>query len=373
MSALRPSTPALLWIDPAQVGLMAHVAAHANLDVIAVGCPSIGAPAPDLASAWPSAQRFDDLRQAIASAGVKVVLLGTSATGPRAPASDPPSDPLDDAQLARLCRLHNSTLLTLEPMPASLLDVASFDSEPDLPRPRALALLRDAPIAASLRDSFQTFGTARTMSLSMRCRRAAGTLGARLFDAMLFVQSFMGVPDAIDASIVTRSAASGVYEAPGESLRRIRGDLTAHCRFGGSKAAAITLSDRAGRWFRGVTVLGEQGCIRVEEDRLERVDLEGQIVERSVSALASPASEPPSASSGSATGTASLWDQPAPVHTDHPDAVVLAAALARALDRHAPRPEPIDLVAVLSMCESAILSARTGQPESPATLSRMLE
>ena len=78
-------------------------------------------------------------------------------------------------------------------------------------------------------------------------------------------------------------------------------------------------------------------------------------------------------SSSAPTPAASLWDQPAPVHADHPDAVVLAAALVRALDRHAPRPEPIDLIAVLSMCESAILSARTGQPESPATLSRMLE
>jgi hypothetical protein len=31
----------------------------------------------------------------------------------------------------------------------------------------------------------------------------------------------------------------------------------------------------------------------------------------------------------------------------------------------------MDYIAVLSMCEAAMLSARTGQPESPATVLRM--
>ena len=48
-------------------------------------------------------------------------------------------------------------------------------------------------------------------------------------------------------------------------------------------------------------------------------------------------------------------------------------ALSQWLQRVSGTREPVDLQKVLAMCEAAVLSARTGQPESPATVLRMAE
>ena len=49
----------------------------------------------------------------------------------------------------------------------------------------------------------------------------------------------------------------------------------------------------------------------------------------------------------------------------------LSESAARAVDPRGSKPAPVDYAGVLSMCEAALLSARTGQPESPSTVARM--
>ena len=180
--------------------------------------------------------------------------------------------------------------------------------------------------------------------------------GARLYDAMHTAHSILGVPESIDASIITQVASSGLRLEPSESLRFLHGDLSANLRYAGAKSAALSLSDRAGRWFRGVALVGEAGCIRMDESGVERNDADGQVIEKS------PAPRRKSTSKGGA-----LFED----IIDAPALDALAEAARRAVDPRATKPEPFDLEAVRSMCEAAILSARTGQPESPATVVRM--
>ena len=50
----------------------------------------------------------------------------------------------------------------------------------------------------------------------------------------------------------------------------------------------------------------------------------------------------------------------------------LAEAIERLIDPHAPSNAPSDIIAILSTAQAALLSTRTGQPESPETIRRMV-
>ncbi|MCA9311063.1 MAG: hypothetical protein KDA21_07645, partial [Phycisphaerales bacterium] len=52
-------------------------------------------------------------------------------------------------------------------------------------------------------------------------------------------------------------------------------------------------------------------------------------------------------------------------------AEMIGAQLAQLLDPHAPPLAPLATEVMLSMAHAALLSARTGQPECPATIRRM--
>lgn len=345
MPPAKEPLPALAWLEPAQAPLVRMLAARACLRITAFGGPGFRERAAD--SPFPDARRESDLRAALASTESGFVLLASR------PASD--ASP-DDADLLRLCRARSLTLLTLEPVPASVADAASAEQTHWFETCRFLGLFRQSPALATADELLSSFGPARTLTVAFRSGRGRGTLAARLFDAMHIVHSIMGPPEAIDASVITPVASSGVRMDVGESLRSLHGDLTANLRYAGAKAAAISLSDRAGRWFRGIALIGEDGCIRMDESGVERVDAEGRIVETGA--------PPPRRRSRKRDPLFEGIDDPAAEEA-------LGDAAARAADSRAPRPAPFDLAAVLAMCEAAVLSARTGQPESPETILRM--
>lgn len=98
-----------------------------------------------------------------------------------------------------------------------------------------------------------------------------------------------------------------------------------------------------------MTVLGEKGCLRVNDAELELTGINGELLDRSAIA---PPFDP--ASGGPDRAAAIISDQ-----------------LKRALDVRAPQPTPMDRAKVLAMCEAAILSARTGEAEYPQTILQM--
>ncbi len=339
-------TPTLAWLRPNQAPLLAAVARLANLRLLAAGSPASEARSAPADSDGEEA--FTDLRSALTTTEAGLVLL-LAGPGPEAFGGGADQAPIADLEILRLCHARGAALLSLDPIPSSTNDLASL-SAPGVGessrRPPMIPLLTQSKVFADALEAIESLGQPRTVSLSFWSGAGEGSLGARLFDAVLVIHTLLGAPESIDATVVTRVAASGVRMAPGETLRDLRGDLTANLRFPGAKAACLTLSDRGGPWRRGVSIVTDAGRIRLDEEGFEHIDAGGATIDSTAPAGESPRPGPRAA--------------PA-----------IASAIVRALDPHAPRSAPIDLPSVLATCEAALLSARTGQPESPVTILRM--
>ncbi|HBS29724.1 MAG TPA: hypothetical protein DEB06_09815 [Phycisphaerales bacterium] len=345
----RSGVRTLAWLRPAQGPLVRAIAARAGLTIETVGGPSTagrGGAAHGAEGFEGGGEWFSDLRQALTACDAELVLLAAPLT---AGSVGEPAD--EERGLLALLRSKEWTVVTLEPLPGAAAR-APVDATSASGLPVIVPLLRDAPALRAAREALENFGPARTLTVSMRTGPGAGSLAARLFDAALLVHTLLGEPDAIDASVVTPVAASGVHEAPPASIDGLHGDLTANIRFAGARAASFSLSDRGGRWFRGLTLIGEGGCLRLDESGFDLLSPTGGIVD------------------------STRLDAPAPLKSDEPGvdpgaASAFAEAIRRALDPRASVAPPVDLAAVLSIAEAALLSARTGQGESPATILRM--
>lgn len=355
MASTREPHPVLVWYEPAQASLVRGIVERAGLRVIGAGVPAAARRSASTVehAGFDGAKAVTDLRMELATTEARFILLAASAGSDTGPAADAA---IDDAEIIRVARSRNLTILSFDPIPASAADARAADAPAWIDSCRTLGLFKDCTAMRGAPELLESFGTPRTLSVGFRCGKGQGTLGARLFDAMHAVHWLMGMPESIDASVVTQVGPSGVRLAPAEYLRRLRGDLTANLRYAGAKAAAVSLSDRAGRWFRGLSIVGEGGCLRMDETGIERIDAEGATVEQS-----------PEPTTRKRTKKPTLFD----AAVDQGALEALASSAARAVDPHAPRPEPYALLEVLAMCEAAMLSARTGQPESPATVLMM--
>jgi len=349
----------LVWLEPEQADLIREVTEKAGLRVVACGMPAASlrgraAPEPVIAGA----ETFSDIRHALAETSARLVLF---ASGAEADPGKEGGSPLDDMGLLRGCRERDMLLVSMEPWPQTTQQAVAWVRDGPgagdarlAEMVRVVPLLRDTPVFTAASEVLAGMdvggGSARTVAVSARGSAPEGSLGARLFDAMVVVHALLGSPESIDAAIVQQArggagALEGVARGIPESLRELRGDLTANLRFAHGRAASLTLSSRAGHWFRGVTVLSDAGCLRIDEQDFEHTDPRG------------PAS---GASRGGGGGS---------VHATGADA--LAASLRRLVDSRGAISAPLHSPAVLAMCEAAVLSARTGQTASPATVLRM--
>ena len=320
---------------------MSAVAAEAGLTVIAAGTPDTRVAGPDLAAAL-HAEPVSDLRRALASTDADLVVFAAAGAGQ--------DYVLDDPELLRSLADRGVRLASLEPTPAAAVDLPRFAKAGGDDLVRFVPSTRRSRGFRSAAEVIQTMGAPRTLAVSQRSGVGQGSLFARLFDAMEIVFSILGEPESIDAGNAGPVSASGVHLAPGESLRDLRGDMTANLRFGGARSCSLALSDSAGRWFRGATLVAQGGSLRMDDKSFELIAPDGRTIDRSRSRLAS----------GS---------------RDDPGAVdAIAEQLTQLLDPRAPRLPPLagqGHAAVLAMCEAALLSARTGQPESPTTFLRL--
>lgn len=337
-----PSAPvrrALLWATPASADLARRVAEGAGLTPIAAGGTGVARTFAESIGATP----FDDLRHALHTSDAEAALLAAGGGAEWAL--------LSDAEFLRACAARGLRIITLAPYPTSVRAAARADASAPA-SPVFAPLFRRSPGAIAAAEAVGMFGQVTTLDLSCRSGGGQGSLAARLYDAMDFALALLGAPETIDASVRGPRAESGLRLAAGDSLRDLRGDMTLHLRYADGRSAAIMLSDRAGRWFRGATLLGESGCVRVDDGAFEWVDGAGRLVDTSV--RRAPARRAPK--------------------DDDPDEGAVAAMVgdvSRLLDPRTPPAAPTDYLWALSMSEAALLSARTGQPESPSTIQRM--
>jgi hypothetical protein len=172
------------------------------------------------------------------------------------------------------------------------------------------------------------------------------------------VLSFFGEPEQVDAAYVPPIplGPATLRVAPSETLRDLHGRLTANLRFSDGRAACLLLSDASPRWGRTLTLLADAGApeqggrLRVSDDGLEWISGSGSIVE---------SSRTQERRAGGATPTTVGAAQ------------AIADQIAGMLGGRTPTLTPIDPRRVLSLTGAALLSSRTGEGESPATILRM--
>lgn len=334
-----------VWLAPEQAPLVQEVARVAELSLVAAGSPARGQSTAVAASL--GAAPADDLRAMLATVQADLIWIASPDTF-GAGAS------LDDAANIQAAHTRGVKLATLEPIPAAALDLVSGGWTGDNARPvDALRLCPLTRLSAPFReaaDVIESFGHIRTLAVEAWGNPAEGSLGARLYGALELILTLMGEPETIDAAFVSPGHGRGVHALPGESLRGLHGDLTANLRFADGRAASLVASDQGGRWNRTATLVGPRGRFRVFDDGFEWIGPDGAKLDES---------RPPSRSRGR---------DPLPSHA----VSALADSLARLLDPSIPDPGPTDHASILAMSQATLLSARTGQPESPATIRHMV-
>lgn len=321
-----------VWALPDQADLAREALRHAGLRPTLAASPTRAGPRA-LADAL-GCEHAESFRSMVRAGAACALLL--------APAPTEPSAGLHDPALLRSLRERATRIVTLEPVPTSVRDAAAL-AEADLSEVVHIGpLLRHAQGGRAALTALETFGSIRVAALTAAGRVGEGTLAARLVDAMDWMLAILGEPESIDACVHGPRSSAGLTLAPGESLATLTGDLTAHLRFATGASATVTLSDRSGRWFRGATLHGDAGVLRVVDDHMEWLDEAGGAGDAATRAAKRPGA-----------------------------AEAIAGAIEAALEGRAPTERPFDFLRTLAMAEAAVLSARTGQAESPATLLRM--
>lgn len=377
---------AAVWLDPDQLGLVADITRSLGLRVVAAGTPSLGRSAElaaDLGSHGIRPVVLDDLRQALAGAEADLFILASTdgfSRGRALTGGEPPTGfGADDAAVlvARLSR--GGQVVSFDPLPASILDRSTHPADGGMTEaeragvvigqqsalpasPSGAADTRGSPWAAFVplfRTGPSMQGAAEVLALAGEPHTVAvecfsgmgeGGLGARLLDGAELATHLLGEPDSVEASYVWPGRGRVVHPLPGDSLFGLRGAMTVDLRFGDGRAASLVCADAsvgAGRWSRRVTIISERGRVRIGDAGFEFVSADGRTIDRSMG-----------------------WaDETEGVKA----AAVFAGAIRRLIDPHAGgvRDLPVDWARTLSVTGAALLSARTGEPESPQTIRRM--
>lgn len=340
-TSATPPVPVAVWGEPAQAPLIASVAELAGLVVAAAGSSARGQSSA-LAQAL-SCPGQDDLRSLIATTDARAVLLF-------APGDFGAGLDAGDAEAVRSAAARGVKVASLEPIPATLFGQGgpgpSAGGGPArvafLPRFAAARSFREAP------EVLAQVGATRLLAIEAWNTPGAGSLGAALFASMDLLNALMGEPKHIDAAYLPPGGSVG--RAP-ESLRELHGDLTAVVRFEDARAATLVLSDQAGRWARAATLTSGGGQFRMFDEGFEWTGPDG----RTLDVL-----QPGSAPSGGKT-------------VPGPAARAIADAVTDLLSTTPVAPPETIAEGVMVLCETVLLSARTSQAESPASIRRMLE
>jgi hypothetical protein len=330
-----------VWLEPGQAEFVRAAADHGRFSIAAAGSPVKGQSGH--VAAHLGCEPFDDLRSALVEGDCPLVWL--AAAGEFGGGTDDL-----DARAVLAATARGVRVVTSEPIPSSALNLAPAGwSSPG--GGEAGARLRFACLPRLSRpfmegqEVLSAFGPPRLVQIEAWSSPAEGTLGARLVGAVDLLVSLMGEPESIDAALV-----GPAKPGAGGTLRDLHGDLSAMMRMSDGRSAVVTASNAAGRWGCVVTLISAEGRLRFYDDGFEWVGPGG--ARRDELRL------------GRRTrGSTSLAQA---------GAVVAGESIATLLDPGAPDPGPLALEQVLTISQAALLSARTGNPESPESIRRMM-
>jgi hypothetical protein len=420
MSSTGVTTPAItLWLSPAQESLgraiIDALRARAWRGALRVGSAQAGG-AMALATRLGADSAGDDLRAALAGAGAMAGAGNAAASGeacvfflgsPGPFASLPDAaQRLADVDLIESARKRGVCVTSLEPLPGSLIQLMEISGETSAPpgysssagviasagsEPRGATgrggggrggladadrlplwvvqspLSRWSASVRAARDVAEQLGPVRSMSIETIGPAWAGSLGARVFDAMDLAMLFLGEPESIDAAFDAPSE-GGLRPTSGDTLRDLRGDLTANLRFGGGRSAAVYASSEAGLPRVRATLIAFKGRVTVGSGGFEWINADGTVVE-------SPGA---GAVGGVGAGGVAAGGRDGPAGIDA--LAQFASPIADQLLRLDSAGAEHDMrcgasagnaATTLAMAQAALLSCRTGEAESPATMLKM--
>jgi len=327
-------TDAIVWTGPERAAFVAAAAEAGGLTVVGAGGPG--------RTGATSAQRLGvdsvtDLRAAIAESATGVVLIADA--GPFGTVESP-----GDAEAVLAAKARGTEVLTLDPVPASIYGLAdggwarSKHGRRAVDAVRFLPGARDHAMLGSLDEVLESFGEVRIASVRALGRREHGGLGAAMLGGLAMLRRVLGPVETIDAAIVGREA--GERSSAGEDrLRDLHGHATAMARAERGAVGRMFASDAVDGWDRSIELVGPAGRLIVREDGFVWSGPDGVEVD---------------------SGTRKVDGDPAIV------------ALGGAIRAHLAQPGPAgeELVEALAVAQAALLSARTREPESPASMMR---
>jgi len=345
MTDANPNTDppgAVAWLSPEQVELVRAISEACGLNLIGAGSPEKGRSG-GVADALDT-EPVDDLRSALASGETDLVLIASpGAFG---------SGGTNDTNAIESARARGVKIACLEPTPADALELGAGGWTRSTHGVRPIDALRVVPMMRSTRswrdsaDAIENFGQVRTLRVEALCRPEQGSLGARLHSAMGLVQSLLGAPEMVHASLASAGVSSARSPAT-DSLRDLHGDLCATLRFADGRVASVVASDRAPAWEHNALLLGDEGRMRLDDDSMSWDHDNADEPDEHVVA----------------------W--PEAFGRLSPCARAIADTIGRLIDSNSPPDQPVDHESVLAMSQSALLSARTGQGESPEVIRRL--
>lgn len=322
-----PRPRLIVWARPEQETLLRDAIDVAELNLIAV-CSDHHAGASDLSASF-GVKRLDDLREAIQHEEIDLLWLASPV-------------PLE-ADQRRLIREVGVRTISTEPRPGGITDLITLPEESDTAH--FVPLMRRSKGFRAAAQHLGDLPPMHSVDLAFRSRPEDGTLIARLFDVVDLVDHLCGDVESVSATLAdpNHEASSASPRVP-DSLFNFNGHMSINFHLAENRCASAVISNGSREWFRGVTLLGADGCLRITDRACE---FSGVIDEADESAREG---DPEPISAGALIGEqiVRLLDE---------------------LDREDPPPNHRRL---LALCEAARLSCRTGQTESPSHMLAML-
>lgn len=240
---------------------------------------------------------------------------------------------LKDAKLAdlRAAAEAGTKVICLEPLAVELNELGKLDG-PLLPSAITVApaFLRGPGYLAAA-DPQEPLSQPRLVRFTSHGRPTHGSLVARLLDAWTTTLEFTALPETITASLT----------GPSSPARLITGQLAAHARVADGSSVLVEASDTAAFTRRELSVLSQDAQLQVTDAAYELRQADGSVLDASEAVPLAEAAQP------------SFVD-------------LIAHQWRRLLERPAPPAAPGRQA--LACVHACLLSARTGQPESPRTL-----
>ncbi len=331
---MQPAVRTAVWLNEDQVPLAMEVAGRAGLELVIAGSPDRGRSAAVAESL--RAEAHDDVRTLLLEADVELVWF-LSAKG------------LDDDTAALIAAGERGVrLASLEPIPASAIAIAHPRWQKAIGGASACDLVRLCPFDRFSRaardgaDLLDLFGSASVLSIDATCAPCEGTLGSRLLSAIDQVHALLGEPEAVNAVYTHPASDNPIVASPGDDLLNLHGSISAAVRLADGRGATILVSDQSHDWYRDITLIGPKGRLSISDSGVRW----------------SGDKEPH-------TPSQPLGSRP----TDAAEAI--SWSLRRLLDPGLPAERPSDIASLLATAQTALLSARTGQAETVATVRRM--